>query len=34
VSESQELALEQLSFKTVRLQLANFFAQFASAEDT
>jgi hypothetical protein len=33
VAESQQLALEQLSFQAVRLQLANFFAQFASADD-
>jgi hypothetical protein len=31
VAESQQLALEQLSFQAVRLQLADFFAQFASA---
>ena len=28
VAESQQLALEQLSFQSVRLQLASFFAQF------
>jgi hypothetical protein len=33
VSESQELALTRLSFQAVRLQLANFFAQFANAND-
>jgi hypothetical protein len=33
VAESQQLALEQLSFQAVRLQLANFFAQFANAND-
>jgi hypothetical protein len=32
VAESQELALERLSFQAVRLQLANFFAQFAGAK--
>jgi hypothetical protein len=31
VAESQQLALERLSFQAVRSQLANFFAQFASA---
>ena len=30
VAESQQLALEQLSFQAVRLQLAHFFSQFAS----
>jgi len=30
VTESQQLALEQLSFQAARLLLANFFAQFAS----
>jgi hypothetical protein len=30
VAESQQLALERLSFQAVRLQLANFFAQFAA----
>ena len=30
VAESQERALERLSFQAVRSQLANFFAQFAS----
>ena len=30
VAESQERALEQLSFQAVRSQLADFFAQFAS----
>jgi hypothetical protein len=29
MAESQELALERLSFQAVRVQLANFFAQFA-----
>ena len=32
VSESQERALEQLSFQAVRSQLAKFFAQFAEGE--
>jgi len=32
VSESQERALEQLSFQAVRSQLANFFAQFAASD--
>jgi hypothetical protein len=32
VADSQELALEQLSFQAVRLQLANFFGQFAGAK--
>jgi len=32
VAESQQLALEQLSFQAVRLQLANFFAQFECAK--
>jgi len=32
VAESQQLALEQLSFQAVRLQLANFFAQVANAK--
>jgi hypothetical protein len=31
VAESQQLALERLSFQAVHLRLANFFAQFASA---
>ena len=31
VAESQQLALERLSFQAVRLQLANFFAQFKPA---
>ena len=31
-AESQQLALERLSFQAVRLQLANFFAQLASAK--
>lgn len=31
VAESQQLALERLSFQAVRLQLANFFAQFTSS---
>ncbi len=30
VAESQERALERLSFRAVRSQLAKFFAQFAS----
>ena len=30
VAESQERALERLSFQSVRSQLANFFAQFGS----
>ena len=30
IAESQERALEQLSFRVVRSQLANFFARFAS----
>ena len=34
VAESQQLALEQLSFQAVRLQLANFFAQFTSGKET
>jgi hypothetical protein len=29
VAESQERAMEQLSFQAVRTQLAKFFAQFA-----
>jgi hypothetical protein len=33
VAESQEIALERLSFQAVRSQLANFFAQFAGAND-
>lgn len=33
VAESQERALERLSFQAVRLQLANFFDQFAIAND-
>jgi hypothetical protein len=32
VRESQEIALEQISFQAARLQLANFFAQFADAK--
>jgi hypothetical protein len=32
VADSQELALERLSFQAVRLQLANFFGQFAGAK--
>jgi hypothetical protein len=32
VTESQERALERLSFQAVRLQLANFFAQFAEGQ--
>jgi hypothetical protein len=32
VADSQELALERLSFEAVRLQLANFFGQFAGAK--
>ncbi|PYK04591.1 MAG: hypothetical protein DME67_07650 [Verrucomicrobia bacterium] len=32
VTESQERALERLSFQAVRLQLANFFAQFAASD--
>src|SRR6478672_2202501 len=32
VSESQERALEQLSFQAVRSQLAKFFAQFAEGQ--
>jgi len=32
VSESQQRALEQLSFQAVRLQLAKFFAQFAEGQ--
>src|SRR3989442_5284408 len=32
VAESQERALERLSFQAVRLQLANFFAQFAASD--
>jgi hypothetical protein len=32
VAESQQFALERLSFEAVRLQLANFFAQFTSAK--
>lgn len=32
VAESQELGLERLSFQTVRLQPANFFAHFAGAK--
>jgi hypothetical protein len=32
VVESQQIALERLSFQAVRLQLANFFAQFAGAK--
>jgi hypothetical protein len=31
-AESQQLALERLSFQAVRLQLANYFAQFGSGE--
>jgi hypothetical protein len=34
VAESQQLALERLSFQAMRLQLANFFAQFTSAKET
>jgi len=32
VAESQQLALERLSFQVVCSQLANFFAQFAGAK--
>ena len=32
VAESQQLAVERLSFQAVRLQLANFFGQFAVAK--
>jgi hypothetical protein len=32
VGESQQRALEQLSFQAVRSQLAKFFAQFAHGE--
>src|SRR5437867_11922365 len=32
VAESQQRALERLSFQAVRLQLANFFAQFAASD--
>jgi hypothetical protein len=32
VAESQERALERLSFQAVRSQLANFFAQLANAK--
>jgi hypothetical protein len=31
VAESEQRALEQVSFKAVRSQLANFFAQFREA---
>jgi hypothetical protein len=32
VAESEQRALQHLSFQAVRLQLAKFFAQFAQAE--
>lgn len=32
MAESQQLALERLSFQAVRLQLANYFAQFAGGK--
>ena len=32
VAESEQRALEHLSFRAVRLQLAKFFAQFAQEE--